>query len=251
MGKLKNMLPFLMVIALNYYFVPSMMFLLVVIPIFCLGLAIIYGTNNSFSILFAVFVSILFLPLVLTIYAPLAIFFAVGFGIITLIGTAIGMIFYKRNIRISLPKNFNRDLIIAVVGIYLMTVITSAIMMGQMKQITHTESAWGITFKECVIDFEMNTAQRNHYTLYEEPRGELRQHEENSISTAEQFKIKLMCSLSLFPLWQKEYYHLSRTDQTYHIIARTYGDMESVLSCYEAYPLTYRLVMMAIENAVR
>ena len=101
------MLLFLAVIALSYYLllsliknsVTAIIILFVVIPLFCLVLSIIYGLNNPLSISYIVLVAILFIPSVFVIfYLPVWIL-ASGYGIVALIGNAVGRMLFKRNVK--------------------------------------------------------------------------------------------------------------------------------------------------------
>ena len=126
MKKIKTMLPFLAVIALSYCFLPllikgrgtQIIVLLVAIPLACLVISIAYGINNSLNILYPIFVAILSIVLIIRfplIWRLLAIL-SLAYGITALIGNAIGMIFFKRNVRIKNINKYSRYLIIVEIG---------------------------------------------------------------------------------------------------------------------------------------
>jgi len=246
MSKTKTIFPFIAVISLSYYFLPSPLMLVWVIPLFCCILAFIYGINNSFNPLFALFVVVLFVPLVLAIFPPSsALFYAIGYGIMALFGNVIGMILHKHSIRIKYPAKFSRYLIITVVGSYILTLILSAIMMSQMTQITYHATDHGVTIREDIIDFDTtNAAKRNYYDYYGNPQEKI----ETSISNSEKFKIKVICSFSLFPLWHEYYDNPNVMDGDQYHIVRSYEKGESVIYGGNAYPITYILVFNAINN---
>ena len=256
MKKIKTMVPFLVAIALSYCFLPLLIrdggtqtiALLVAIPIVCFIISIVYGINNSLNVLYPVFVAIL--AVIVIIRFPLNwrefAIFALVYGIIALIGNAIGMKFFKRNVRIKNINKYGRYLIIAVIGIYIIATIASGIMMSQMTQITYNATAYGTTLRKDIIDFNTNKSQRNYYHY----DGELREQKEKTIGTEEQLKIKVICSLSLFPLWQKHYYNPSIMDGDYYNIIRSYKNDESTVYGSNSYPLTYRFVMRAIKNTM-
>ena len=256
MRKIKTMLPFLTVIALSYCFLPLLIagigtlivILFVAIPLVCLVCSIAYSINNSLNIFYPVFVVIL--SVILIIRFPLIwdklVISSLVYGIIALLGNAIGMIFFKRNVRIKNIDKYSRYMIIAVVSSYIVAVIVSSIMMCQMTQITYNATAYGITIRKDIIDFDASKSQRNYYDYY----GELTNHDENTLDTAKKFKIKLICSLSLFPLWQESYNNPSIMDGDCYNIIQSYEKDASTIYGSNAYPLTYQLVMMVFENAV-
>jgi hypothetical protein len=98
------MLPFLLVIVLDFYLLPllinstgmAMLLMLIVIPLICIVCSIVYGVKHSLNILYAVFVSILFLPTIFIFYNSSAWVYTVAYGVTALAGNAIGLIFYKR-----------------------------------------------------------------------------------------------------------------------------------------------------------
>ena len=256
MKKRKNMLPFLIIIALSYCFFPllirgydsQIVVLFVAIPIVCLIISIAFSINNSLSVLYPVFVAIL--SCILIIRFPLNwrefAISALVYGIVALIGNVIGRIFFKRNVRINNINKYGRYLIIAVIGSYIVATMASGIMMSQMTHITYNATAYGTTIREDIIDFNAGKSQQNYYQY----DGELREHTDRIIGTTEQFKIRVICSLSLFPLWQKHYYNPSIMDGDYYNIIRSYKNDENTIYGSNAYPLTYRFVMRAIKNAV-
>jgi hypothetical protein len=111
-AKIKAMLPFLAVIALAFYLLPSlllllrnhsdwgmplfMLLLLLIDPVICLACSIVYGLKYSFNILCPIVVAILFLPAIFIFFNSTAWVYAVVYGVIALIGNAIGTVFYKR-----------------------------------------------------------------------------------------------------------------------------------------------------------
>jgi hypothetical protein len=98
------MLPFLLVIVLGFYLLPllitdtgmAMLLMLVIIPLICFICSVVYGVKHSLNILYAVLVSVLFLPTVFIFYNSTAWVYTVAYGVIALAGNAIGLIFYKR-----------------------------------------------------------------------------------------------------------------------------------------------------------
>ena len=257
MGKIKAMLPSLTMVAISYYVLLSLLLLIgemevgsiilfLAIPLICLGFSIAYGINHSFSILYAILASVLFIPSMLIIGIMPMWIFVIGYGIVALIGNAIGMRFHKRNVRIKGMAKVGRYLLIIVLGSYIVAVIVSAVMMAQMKQITYNSTAYGVTIKEVKIDFAASTAMRNYYDFY----GEHKEQKENPINGLKKIQIKAACTFSLFPIWQEYYHNPWVMDGDYYNIVRGYESGESVFYGSNAYPLTYWFVYGAIHNAI-
>ena len=151
MRKLKVMSPSLIAIILISYILLSLLLLIgemgigstilfAIIPLVCLAFSIAYGINNSLNLFYAVLVSVIFVPSMLIIGLMPMWIFVIGYGIVSLIGNAIGMIFYKRNVRIKSAAKAGRYLIIAVLASYVVAVIISAVMMAEMQQITYNST---------------------------------------------------------------------------------------------------------------
>ncbi|MDR1588617.1 MAG: hypothetical protein LBS51_00285 [Oscillospiraceae bacterium] len=253
----KAMLPPLTVITLSYYIFLSLLLLIgeigvgiiilfVVIPLICLAFSIAYGINNSINIFYVILAAVLFSPSMLIIAITPMWIFVIGYGIVALIGNAIGMIYYNRNVRIKSMTKVGRYLLIAVLGSYVVAVIISAVMMAQMKQITYNSTAYGVTIKEVKIDFLSSTAIRNYYDFY----GEQSEHKENAISNAKIMQIKTVCTISLLPIWQRDYHNPWVMDGDQYNIVCGYKNGERSFYGSNAYPLPYWLVYGVIHNAI-
>jgi len=257
MEKSKAMLPSLTAIALSYYVLLSLLLLIgemgigsiilfVVFPLICLAFSIAYGINHSISILYVILVAVLATPSMLIIGMMPMWIFVIGYGVVALIGNAIGMKFNKRNVRIKSMSKTGRYMLIAILGSYIVAVIISAVMMAQMKQITYNSTEYGAAIKELRIDFGSNTATRIYYDFYGEPR----EIKENPISNSKKVQIKTVCTFSVFPIWQKYYNNPWVMDGDYYNIVRGYENSESVFYGSNAYPLTYWFVYEVIHNAI-
>ena len=250
MKKIKKMLPFLIMIMLWYYFLPALIdefdsfqiIFVAVISFVCLLVSFVYGMNNAFHILYPVFVAVLYIPSMLTMRDVSVWGAAVMYGIFAAIGNAIGVIFYKRNVRIKNLEKYGRYFTIAVVGSYVLAVIVSGIMMSQMIKMTYNP-IYFFSEREDVINFKENTVQQNYYHY-----GELEDHKEKALGTAEKIKIKVICSFTLFPLWRRSYNNPYICDGDQYLIVRKYENGESVTYGSNAYPLTYWLVMTAFKD---
>lgn len=103
MKPLQAMLPYLVVIAADFYLLPllirntgwAMLLLLVVIPLVCLACSVVYGWRYSFHGLYPVIVAVLFMPTIFLFYNSTAWVYIVAYGIIALLGNLIGMVFFK------------------------------------------------------------------------------------------------------------------------------------------------------------
>ncbi|WP_195282132.1 hypothetical protein [Harryflintia acetispora] len=104
MDTVKKMLPFLLAMAIDFYILPllirdtgsAMLLMLVVIPLLCFACAAAYGGRHGFHPLFALAVAVLFVPSIFLYYNPSAWMYSVGYGIVSLLGNALGSLFYKR-----------------------------------------------------------------------------------------------------------------------------------------------------------
>ncbi len=103
MKKLKDMLPFLLIILGTFYLLPmliqdtgtGMMALLIIIPLICFISSLIYGLKKPFSIFYPIIVGVLFVPSILIFYNSSAWVYIIGYGIVALIGSFIGVCISK------------------------------------------------------------------------------------------------------------------------------------------------------------
>lgn len=101
MEKIKRLLPYLVIILLDFYLLPwmikdtgiAMLLLLGVIPFICFVCSFAYGMNNSFDLFYALIVAILFVPSIFIFYNSSAWVYAVGYGIVALAGNLVGKMF--------------------------------------------------------------------------------------------------------------------------------------------------------------
>lgn len=104
MEKVKRAWPYLLVMILGFYLLPlvirdtgtAMLILLAVIPLICFVCACIYGMKNLFSPYYALAVTVLFLPSVFIFYNVSAWVYAVGYGVVAVLGNLVGAMFYRR-----------------------------------------------------------------------------------------------------------------------------------------------------------
>ncbi|MGI6161650.1 MAG: hypothetical protein ACOYJD_06430 [Christensenellales bacterium] len=103
MENIKKMLPYLAVVVLAFYLLPllikdtgsAMLMLLNVVPIIVFVCAVVYGIINSFNPIYAIAVMLLFVPTIFIFYNMTAWVYALGYGIISFAGNAIGILFRK------------------------------------------------------------------------------------------------------------------------------------------------------------
>lgn len=108
MEKIKKILPYLVVIIVDFYLVPfiikdtgsAMTVMLLIIPLICFICSIICGIKNAFNLLYIIMVMLLFVPTIFIFYNSSASVYVLIYGIIALIGNGIGSIFYKRDKRL-------------------------------------------------------------------------------------------------------------------------------------------------------
>ena len=250
------MLPFLLAIILSVCILTAvrletqvavMLIFNLVLPLICLVVSVAYGINNSFNVLYVVFVTILIF-LILLIRIPLVWEYAIFYGAAALVGNVIGMILNKRNIRIKGLEKYGRyftvTVAISVAGSYIITVVISAIMMSQMTQIVYTSYDLGLPGRSDIIIFSESTAIR----IY---RHDPDMSVEKEMNRTEIFGLRFVCSIALFPLWQDSYNNPRTVCGDMYFIVRTYRDSESEIFGSNSYPLTYWLFKLAIEGTLK
>lgn len=112
MKKVKDMVPYLGIIIIDFYLLPmaikdtgsAMLMLLIVVPLICFLISLRYGLKKPFSILYSVIVSLLFVPSIFIYYNSSAWVYTIAYGIIALIGSAIGMLITKSKTRWFIKK---------------------------------------------------------------------------------------------------------------------------------------------------
>lgn len=95
---MKKMLPFLIVVLLDFYLLPflikdtgsGMVILLFIIPVICLICSLIYGIKNTFKPIFPFVVTILFIPTIFIFFNSSAWIYIPINGLISFIGVYIG-----------------------------------------------------------------------------------------------------------------------------------------------------------------
>lgn len=104
MKKLKGMLPYIIVLLIDFYLLPlpmrdtgtAMLLLLVAIPLICLICSVIYGIKQGFYWLYPTMAAVLFTPTIWMYYNTSAWVYIVAYAVIAVIGNLIGMLFYKQ-----------------------------------------------------------------------------------------------------------------------------------------------------------
>ena len=105
MKKTRRMLPYWIVVILTFYLLPflindtgsAMLILLIVVPVMCLIVSLIYGLKNLFDWLFPLLVMLLFVPSIFIFYNESASIYIPTYGIISLIGIFLGSLLKKIN----------------------------------------------------------------------------------------------------------------------------------------------------------
>lgn len=98
MSKFKRMLPYLFVVALAFYLLPTfgkdtgsfMLILLIAIPLVCFVAALLHGAKWGFNVFFAITVAALFIPTIFIYYNSSAWIYIVIYTVVALIGSALG-----------------------------------------------------------------------------------------------------------------------------------------------------------------
>lgn len=101
MRKLQNQFPFLLIIVLAFYGLPlidresGMLILLILFPLVCFLVALVYGLKYSFSLVYSIVVMILFAPTIFIFYNETASFYIGAYGVISIIGNLLGSLIGK------------------------------------------------------------------------------------------------------------------------------------------------------------
>lgn len=93
-------------------------------------------------------------------------------------------------------KRAARKILFAAAVIYLVCLIFSMISVFRMQELSYNAWGWGVILAEYKLDFADDFLERNYYDF----DGTLMTHVENSFTTAQQLKVRLICSFSLMPL---------------------------------------------------
>lgn len=101
MEKLKQMLPYLLIMIGIFYILPmliidtgsGMFILLVLVPLACLLTSLAYGFKNSFTLTFPILVMLIFIPSIFIFYNDSAIVYVFAYGAISLFGSFVGASF--------------------------------------------------------------------------------------------------------------------------------------------------------------
>lgn len=100
---IKSMLPYLLVLAVDFYLLPllitdtglGIMMMLVVMPLICIGCSIVYGSKQAFHWQYPILAMVLFLPTVFLYYNISAWVYVPSYAIAALVGNLIGSFFRK------------------------------------------------------------------------------------------------------------------------------------------------------------
>lgn len=103
MYKWKKMLPYLAILAADFYLLPAlirntgsaMIMMLAVIPLVCFACSLVYGIRNSFCIWYCVAAAAMFAPSIFIYYNAGAWFYAIIYGIVALLGNLTGAALHK------------------------------------------------------------------------------------------------------------------------------------------------------------
>lgn len=103
-NKLMSLLPYVLVLLANYYLLPlfventgaAMLVMLGVIPLITFICSAVYGMRQGFDFLLPVAATILFVPSLFIYYNDTAWPYVIAYGMISLVGTLVGKVFYKK-----------------------------------------------------------------------------------------------------------------------------------------------------------
>ncbi len=112
MAKPKEILPSSFALAAAFYLLPlliidtgsAMFILLLVLPLFCLGVSTVYGFRHGKGISLPLVTTLLFVPTIFIFFNDSAWFYAPAFGLIALVGNSLGAL-VRYVIHRSKPQN--------------------------------------------------------------------------------------------------------------------------------------------------
>ncbi len=104
-----KMLPYLLVLLFNFYFLPTLIqdtgsaifFLLLIIPLICFLCSLVYGIFQGISLYYPLIVAGLFVPSIFIYYNTSAWVYLVVYGILAFIGESLGVHFFKGKKRLK------------------------------------------------------------------------------------------------------------------------------------------------------
>ncbi len=102
--KLCDLLPCLLVLGLDFYLLPclmwdtgaAMLLMLCVMPLIALIAALIFGMRRGFSLLLPLAALVLFIPSIFLFYNPTAWVYAPAYALFVLVGNILGRLLYKK-----------------------------------------------------------------------------------------------------------------------------------------------------------
>ena len=101
MKNIQNQIPYLLIIVLAFYGFPfinresGMLILLILFPLVCFLVALVYGVKQSFSLVYSILVMALFIPTIFIFYNETASFYIGIYGVISLVGNLLGSFIRK------------------------------------------------------------------------------------------------------------------------------------------------------------
>lgn len=102
--RLMALIPYVIVLVADFYLLPcliddtgiAILMMLCVIPLIAFICSVIYGVRHGFNFLLPLIAVILFIPTILIYYNESAWIYVLIYGIISLVGSGVGRIFYKK-----------------------------------------------------------------------------------------------------------------------------------------------------------
>ena len=102
--RLIALIPYMIILILNFYLLPllvkdtgmAMLIMLCIIPAITFCCSVAYGVRQGFNLNLCVTVALLFVPTIFIYYNYTAWVYIVVYALISLVGTGIGRLFYKK-----------------------------------------------------------------------------------------------------------------------------------------------------------
>lgn len=103
MESLKKMVPYLLICAIVFLAFPAFEKeyeyignIVIIFPLTCLIISIIYGIKNGFHLLFSIIVGLLFIPTMFIYYNTSGLGYIIVYAIVAVVGNFIGSFFKKK-----------------------------------------------------------------------------------------------------------------------------------------------------------
>ena len=133
-------------------------------------------------------------------------------------------------------------IILSILVIYLLCLVYCMVAAFQMKSINYSSSGFGVVMEEYELNYEENSAALSHYDY----DGNVTEHTEAALTSAQKTKVRLICAVSLMPMWRSRYVNPAINDGNQWRMIISYKGKEKEVYGSNLSPLTFSFVEDAI-----